>query len=43
MTEYTTIRIRTETKESLKDIGKMRDTYSDVIDQLIDMYNGDNI
>ena len=36
MTEVSSIQIRPETKEALKKIGKMGDTYNDVIDQLIE-------
>ena len=38
MTEYTTIRISVDARESLRDIGNMRDTYSDVIESLVLMY-----
>ena len=38
MTKLTTIRIDTETREGLKDIGKKGDTYNDIIHNLIDMH-----
>jgi hypothetical protein len=36
MAAVSSIQIRPETKEALKKIGKMGDTYNDVIDQLIE-------
>ena len=36
MTAVSSIQIRPETKDALKKIGKMGDTYNDVIDQLIE-------
>ena len=36
MAEVSSIQVRPETKEALKKIGKMGDTYNDVIDQLIE-------
>ena len=38
MTEYTTVRISKDARESLKEIGNMGDTYSDVIENLVYMY-----
>ena len=39
MTEYTNIRISTDARESLKDMGSKSDTYSDIIIRLVAMWH----